>query len=58
MPRKIKSTNGKIRVQRRQHELLRDSNLKGCLWFFVHTIDEMPARAFIGRLAEREEYKS
>jgi hypothetical protein len=52
MPRKIKSTNGKIRVRRKQHELLRDSNLKGCSWFSIHIIDKMPARAFVGRLAE------
>jgi hypothetical protein len=56
MPRKTKSTNGKIKVRRKQHEFLRDSNLKGCSRFSIHIIDEMPARAFVRRLAEGKVY--
>jgi hypothetical protein len=45
MPGKSEST----RARRKKKE-------NGCLWFSVHTILEMHAKAFVGRLAKREVY--
>jgi hypothetical protein len=58
-----KSTDGKSRVQRRHHEFLKDSNFKRASiddevlpQVFVYTVNEIPARAYVRRLAKKKVY--